>query len=233
MLRITTCVFIAMATLCVSNLARAQEDYSRAGCYLGLGSAAALSLSAEDTLGDEADKIFGAGSSADVDESLGLHARAGCRGAWGGGELHYEWLEGFDVRVADNDFKVDGWALTLDGKLYFVELVHEILRYFEAPVGPAQTRFQPFGTVGFGYLAFDLSQLRESLDESAKTAVPPVFPSDGFEDWDFAVRLGGGLDVYLTRNIAISLDATYVLPVSDALDDMDYLSLGLGFLYRF
>ena len=59
MLRIVSCVFIAMATLCVSNFAYAQEDYSRAGCYLGLGAAAALSLSADDTLEDESERVFG------------------------------------------------------------------------------------------------------------------------------------------------------------------------------
>ena len=53
------------------------------------------------------------------------------------------------------------------------------------------------------------------------------------DDWDFVIRSGAGLDVYLTRNIAISLDATYVFAVSNALDDLDYVSFGLGLLYRF
>lgn len=250
MLRIVSCVFIALAALCVSDLARAQEDYSRAGCYLGLGGAVALPLRAEDALEDmietvpaptqEERKIFPLGTGADVDKSLGLHARAGCRGTWGGGELHYEWTEGFDVKVAGRDFKVDGWALTLDGKLYPVDMLHEVLLFFEVPVGPWQYRVQPFGTVGFGYLTFDLSQMRKFLDKAARDRVSrttglsePVGPPDGFEDWDFALRLGGGLDIYVTRNIAISLEVTQVLPLSNALDDMAYLSSSWGFLYRF
>jgi opacity protein-like surface antigen len=240
MLRIVSCVFIAMATLCVSNFAYAQEDYSRAGCYLGLGAAAALPLSADDTLDDETERVFGPVRffrpypSADIDESFGLHARAGCRNTWGGGELHFEWSEGYDIKVADRNFKVDGWALTADAKLYLVELVNEALRYFEAPAGPEHTRFQPFATAGIGYLTWDLSKLRDNFTEGARTKIPePVFPHNGFKDWDFALRLGGGLDVYLTRNIAISLDATYVLPTSSDLNDMDYLSLGVGLLYRY
>jgi hypothetical protein len=202
MLRPVTCVFIAMATVCVSNLARAQDDFSRVGCYLGLAGTVAFPISAEDALEDAT------GSSADVDESLGIHARAGCRGKWGGGEVHFEWLEGFNVKTDGLDFTVDGWALTADGKLYPLAGLEDRLPLLAR-------RFQPFATVGFGYLTFDL-------------------PSDvDIDDWDFAARFGGGLDVYVTRNIAISVDATYVLPVTEDLEDLDYLSVGWGVLFRF
>ena len=53
------------------------------------------------------------------------------------------------------------------------------------------------------------------------------------DDWDFLLRAGGGVDIYLTRNIAISLDATYAFPVSNDLNDLDYVSFGWGFLFRF
>jgi hypothetical protein len=202
MLRILTCVFIAMATVCVSNLARAQDDFSRTGCYVGLAGTVAFPLGAEDALEDLT------GSSADVDESLGLHARGGCRSKWAGGEVHFEWLEGFDVKADGLDSKVDGWVLTLDGKLY-------PLAGLERKLPPLARRFQPFATVGFGYLTFDL---------------PPGVDVD---DWDFAGRFGGGLDVYVTRYIVISVDATYVLPVTDDLEDLNYLSVGWGVVFRF
>jgi hypothetical protein len=193
-----------MATVCVSNLARAQDDFSRAGCYLGLAGAAAFPVGAEDELEDVT------GLSTDISESLGLHARAGCRNPWFGGELHFEWLEGFDVKVDGLKAKIDGWALTLDGKGYF-------LAGLEDKLPPLARRFQPFATVGFGYLTFDGN----------------ISGGPSLDDWDFALRLGGGLDVYVTRRIAISVDTTYVLPVSDALDDMDYVSVGWGVLFRF
>ncbi len=215
MLRSAACAFMAMALVCVSSLARAQEDYSRDGCYLGLAGTVAFLLSGEDVL----ERHF-TGLSADVDESLGLHARVGCRGKWAGGEVHFEWLEGFDVKLDGLAIgTADGWALTLDGKFYPLAALEDRL--------PALARrFQPFATVGFGYL---------TLDAFGK-------------EWDFAGRLGGGLDVYVTRNIVISVDATYVLPTSDSLcagfddlptaasckgDDLDYLSVGWGLLYRF
>ena len=102
MLRSAACAFMAIALVCVSSLARAQEDYSRVGCYLGLAGTVAFLLSAEDAL----ERVTGL--SADVDESLGLHARGGCRGKWAGGEVHFEWLEGFDAKADGLDFKVDG-----------------------------------------------------------------------------------------------------------------------------
>ena len=200
MRRSTACAFTALALMCVSNLAGAQEDYSRDGCYLGLAGAVAFLVSAEDELEDAT------GLKADVDESLGLNVRAGCRGKWGGGEVHFEWLESFDVEVDGLDFDVDGWALTVDGKLYPLAAVEDALP-------PLAKRFQPFATLGFGYLTFD-------------------GPS-GIDEWDLAGRFGGGLDVYVTRNIVINFDTTYVLPVSDSLEDLDYVSVGWGLLFRF
>jgi hypothetical protein len=205
MLRSAACAFMAMALMCVSNLARAQDDYSRMGCYLGVAGTFAFTLSAEDAL--ERDL----GLSADADDSLGLHARGGCRGRWVGGEVHFEWLDGFDIMADGLDVTVDGWVLTVDGKVY-------PLAGLEGKLPALARRFQPFATVGFGYLTFDLAN-------------PP--PGADGDDWDFAARFGGGLDVYVTRNIVINVDATYVLPVSDPLDDLDYLSVGWGLLFRF
>lgn len=193
MRRATTCSLIALAALCVSAPSRAQDDYYRTGCYLGLAGTVAFPLSVD------------APANTDVEESLGLNARAGCRSRWLGGELHFEWLEGFDIEESGEDDEVDGWALTLDGKGYF-------LAGLAGGWSPLAKRFQPFATLGFGYLDFD--------------------GPGKFDDWDFGLRVGGGLDVYVTNNIAINVDATYVLPVSD-LQDLDYVSVGWGLLYRF
>jgi len=186
MLRIVSCVFIAMATLCVSNLARAQEDYSRAGWYLGLGGVVAIPVSAEG-------------------EFTGLGARGGYRGKWGGGELHFEDLSGSETNYE--------WALTLEGKLYYLAGLEDLLP-------PLARRFQPFATAGFGALYFD---------NRFRTNTPRSFS----RRWDFAFRAGLGLDFYLTRNIAISVDGTYVLPMSKKLNHLDYGSVGWGLLFRF
>lgn len=47
----------------------------------------------------------------------------------------------------------------------------------------------------------------------------------------FATRWGVGLDIYATKNWVVNTEAAYVLPVGSA-RDLDYVSLGIGFLYR-
>ena len=62
-------------------------------------------------------------------------------------------------------------------------------------------------------------------------SVPPGVPRSRTEN-EFAMRFGGGIDLYATKNVVVSLEADYVLPVS-SLSDLDYVSIGWGFQYRF
>jgi hypothetical protein len=48
----------------------------------------------------------------------------------------------------------------------------------------------------------------------------------------FAIRAGGGVDVYLNERIAINMEATYVVPVT-RVTRLDYLSLGISLQYHF
>jgi hypothetical protein len=192
------------ATVGISNVAQAEDDFYRQGCYLGLAGTYAIPIQKDDAeeQAEQEDSI----DDADIGESLGLHARAGCRSALVAGELHYEWLQDLDVEINGSDADVDGWALTLDAKLYPLSLLKDHLP-------PLAQRFQPFATVGFGYLELD--------------------GRGGLGDWDFVARLGGGLDIFVTRSIAINVDTTVVLPTSDSLDNLDYVSIGWGLVYLF
>lgn len=49
---------------------------------------------------------------------------------------------------------------------------------------------------------------------------------------DIAWRFGGGLEMYVSRRFVLTVDADYVLPIFD-LEDLDYISMGVGFQYRF
>ena len=50
----------------------------------------------------------------------------------------------------------------------------------------------------------------------------------------FATRWGLGLDVYATPHVAFTVDASYLLPVSDTGGvRADYFSIGWGLMYRF
>ncbi len=48
----------------------------------------------------------------------------------------------------------------------------------------------------------------------------------------FAVRFGGGVEMWLTRSVVATFEARYVLPTG-SLDDLDYVSGGVGLQYRF
>ncbi len=71
---------------------------------------------------------------------------------------------------------------------------------------------QPFALVGINVMSVDLD------------------PGGRSTDWAF--RFGGGLDLYATRNFALSLEATYVWGVGDVWE-ADYATFGGGVLYRF
>jgi opacity protein-like surface antigen len=87
-------------------------------------------------------------------------------------------------------------------------------------VFPLTGRIQPFLLVGLGVMDAELEDtigLGASEDETG-----------------FAARFGGGLDVYITENIAVSAGVDYVLPSGDdILDEADYVSYGGGALIRF
>ncbi len=49
---------------------------------------------------------------------------------------------------------------------------------------------------------------------------------------EFAARLGGGIELYASEHLVVSIGASYVLSAGRN-DDFDYASLGWGFQYRF
>jgi hypothetical protein len=72
--------------------------------------------------------------------------------------------------------------------------------------------FQPFALVGLG-------AMRAELDPVGK-------------ETDLAARFGGGLDFYACEHFVMSVNADYVYPTGDV-KDLDYISVGVGFQYRF
>jgi opacity protein-like surface antigen len=77
---------------------------------------------------------------------------------------------------------------------------------------PLVGRWQPFLLAGVGMATAD------PIDEGTGT--------------DIALRFGGGMEAYVTENVAVAFDASYVLPTSKV-KNLNYLSLSWGFLYRF
>jgi len=76
----------------------------------------------------------------------------------------------------------------------------------------------PFLLVGMGAYHLD-----DSLPPGASGEIDAT---------DFAPRLGGGVDYYLTQSIALTGEVVYVIGTR-RLHDLDYVGISLGLTYRF
>jgi opacity protein-like surface antigen len=88
---------------------------------------------------------------------------------------------------------------------------------------PIDSRIQPFvmGGGGFMYATLDCK-----LNGVGVTCPLPSSKTT------FAGRVGGGLDVYLTRNLALTGEIAYVIPTGD-LEDLNFLTFGGQLMFRF
>jgi opacity protein-like surface antigen len=113
-----------------------EEEFGRTGPYIGVGGLYAFELFDQH-----------GGSGANVANSGGFHVRAGWRFHPNVAvEALYEWFHEFDV---DPDGHYDGWALTLNGKVF-------------ALFG----RFQPYALIGAGYMDIARHSLAGSTAQS-------------------------------------------------------------------
>lgn len=83
---------------------------------------------------------------------------------------------------------------------------------------PLTGRVQPYALLGMGGM---YAELEDTLGLSARE-----------DDFEFAVRLGGGLEVYLNENFAVTAGVDYIIPTGD-LDDLDLVTFGAGVKFKF
>jgi len=183
------------------------HEFDRAGTYLGLAGTAAVTTQFEDDLEKVAQAVLNPGASVQVDPSLGLNARLGHRiHPRFAADIHYEWLSEFKTTI------------DVPGPLGGSATVDDIGGWAltgDGKVFLLTGRLQPFLLVGIGALHVDLG------DFDVRQTV-------------FSGRFGGGIDVYATRNIAVTIDVSYVLPAEDFEGvELDYVSIGWGLQYRF
>jgi len=205
-----------VTSLTTARLSRAEvwgnEDFVNLGGYIALGGVTAFE-SFKDISPDF-----------NFDTSLGFMLRGGYRiNSIFSVEAEGNFLSGWDTHNTKiqgsnaTDFTLDGGTATINALAYF-------------PIG----RFQPHVLVGLGGM---WAQLRtsNSVDEicgpNEYWFCQPVYSQLGHSG-SFVMKFGGGLDYYVTRDWAIVLDASYVLPFGD-LDDLRYTSFNWGFLFNF
>jgi opacity protein-like surface antigen len=140
-----------------------------------------------------------------ADFSEGLQARAGYRvHPLFGVEVNFEWLSEFEIEGGEVGTlgELEVRTLTADAKLFL----------------PNWKNGQFFLLAGAGVLG---AEFKDTLGLGVSE-----------DETDFAARFGAGIDIYLTKNIAVTVEASYVFPTGDV-KHLDYVSGNAGLQYRF
>ncbi len=141
----------------------------------------------------------------DIDTGIGFDAWAGYRyGPHLAAELQLEYIDRLDFSA---DLGPPFGVVDFEGN--FLTFTGNLKAYL------LTGSVQPFAVVGIGVLRAELEALGISI-----------------VDTDFAARFGGGVDFYDSPNLSLGATASYVLTTGEN-DGLDYVSLVLGFQYRF
>ncbi len=156
-------------------------------------------------------------------DSMGIELTGGYRfSEYLAAEFEVDGLMGFDIKSGTprrTFLTVDGLNFTANGKVFL-------------PLG----RIQPYALVGLGGL---YARLRSQ--DPITTVCWPYYPYYWYcegayakigDNLAFMMKYGGGVDFHLTDQWALSLDATYVMPIG-GLEDLRYISFNWGALFKF
>lgn len=196
-------VLLLIVLVVAAAAARADSSFSRPGSYLGVGVGGAF-----ETFHGEFDP-----RGHDVSNAFSVGGRFGSR------------LNRFAALDASFDYTINGFDLSNDAASSIE--AKALLGFANLRLYPFGGRFQPYAIGGGGFMWANL----ECADLSGQAF---DCGNAGFDDKsiDFAGRFGGGLDVYLTRNVALTGELVYVMPTGD-LKDMRFLTFGAQLLFRF
>jgi hypothetical protein len=143
-----------------------------------------------------------------ADDSIGFNARAGYRAlSWLSAEVQGEWMANFNLNLGPEDGKIEMHLIGANVRL-------------NLPTG----LIQPYLLLGGGYMHADLRGVQQGNVQRSFT--------DGADGDGGFGRFGGGMEFYPWPWLAVDLGIAYVLPTGDV-DNLDYLSVTWGALYRF
>jgi opacity protein-like surface antigen len=152
---------------------------------------------------------FGDVGPVSVDDSPNLVVHAGWRfHSHVAADVGFEWNSGFDASFAGGDAELETYFVTVGMKLYALK-----------------GRIQPFLHPSVGVMiakldvdAADVSELGSGFSDDTTTP---------------GLRLGGGIDTYITENLFVSFSAYYVFPLDSLVDDLQYTSVSGAVGWRF
>ena len=156
------------------------------------------------------------------DEVFGFTGRGGYRcHPYVSAEFQFESLGDFEGTISENGTPMNDTARDFDLELEALVLTSNVKGYL------LTGRFQPFVLVGVGFMRME-SKARDATGGT----LPGLAAQASERTVNLAMRFGGGLDIYATRNVVVSVEVSYLMPTGK-LDNLDYISVGLGLQYRF
>ncbi len=152
-----------------------------------------------------APEAFDDTGSTQVDNSKGAMGRLGYRvHSRIALDVRFDWIDDFDLRNQVAEGSLDGKAITGNVRFFFLT-----------------QRIQPWIGVGGGAIRTELNgRTRDGTQRIDDTETDAIF------------RFAGGFDVYMTPNLALTLEAAYATVAGDR-DSVRYGQLGAGLDFRF
>lgn len=258
------CVALLVATLGVSAAAAAEEEiepdgpvFARSGFYAGAGGTTAFPVGWDSDFDNDlnedasafanqtAESNFGSSNivpleltvdDADLEDALlGVNGVIGYRvGERVAFEIEGEWL----VDSNKTDLDVTGSTGSHTAEIEEIWTLTANVRMFL----PFDWRVQPSVLFGLGlqHSELDVRIATSGLTTTDEPTETIIIPADfrareSRTKLTGAIRVGGGIDAYATRNIVAQLNASYVLPFDEVASVMttDYVSVVWRVIYRF
>lgn len=254
----------AMLLTVGAHAAFAQDDYSRPGPYLSLGFTwGKQAFNVEDledsiTSARRADQAARApecaiagrlpcnySSLVDRRDTPGMDFRAGYRiNEMFAAELNFQYLDNYELELRGTTLYTFSGSNLVENTIGD-QRIASIASYNFLAAGrfyPMTGVFQPYLSAGIGGIYADVDT------EDAEVLVPgsPLDPAtvptiDGGSDSGvvFAGKIGGGVDYYLTRNVALTFDVAWLLATDLDIDglpekvQLHQVPITVGVMYRF
>jgi len=203
--RVLVVLVVLGGPLVLPPAAMADSEFGRPGGYVSGGVAGATELfSGPLDLG---------GTGIDVGTALIVGGRLGYR-------------TGTHVAIEGSvDYSVDGFSITVPGTGQAT--ARALVAAGNLKLYAGDWRIQPFVFGGAGVI-------RGTTECSTAIGVPVSCLTVGLSESEveFAGRVGGGFDFYLSRHVALSGEVAYVIPTG-ALADLEFLTFGGQLTFRF
>ena len=197
-----------------SSLDRPEGDadaFDRRGWLVGAKGSYARQTFEDEAESDVRDLVPPASLSVDDSFAISGHAGYRCDPRFSAA-VQVEWVDEFDA-----DVTVPG-----EGKVASVT-AESVIVTANAKGYLLTGRFQPFALFGLGGMTAKIE---------AKDIDPRASLTAREREQGFVARFGGGIDVYATKNVVVTLGVDYLLPWGDV-DALDFVSIGGGVEYRF